>query len=101
MNSNDLREELNNLKGIKCQAPFIYQWTDDVTYHNAFISHIPDSYEGDSYEELKVKVMFTNPTHKEMLPCPYYLEGNCKFSDEKCRYSHGESVLLSSLKEYR
>lgn len=96
-----LVNECNNLQGTKCQAPFMYKWASDVTYHNAIISHIPDLQHANSSEEVEVKVMFTNPTHKEMMPCPYYLEGDCKFSDEKCRYSHGELVLLSSLKEYR
>lgn len=45
-------------------------------------------------------MLFTNPTHQEMLPCPYYLETDCKFSDEQCRYSHGETVAFSSLQEY-
>lgn len=45
--------------------------------------------------------MFTNPTHKEMLPCPYYLDGECRFTDDQCHYSHGEIVSLSSLQEYR
>lgn len=45
--------------------------------------------------------MYTNPTHQEMLPCPYFLDGSCKFSEEKCRFSHGEPVQLSSLQEYK
>lgn len=35
-----------------------------------------------------------------MLPCPYYLETDCKFSEEQCRYSHGETVAFSDLQEY-
>lgn len=35
-----------------------------------------------------------------MLPCPYFLDTECKFSDEKCNYSHGEVVPFSSLQEY-
>lgn len=35
-----------------------------------------------------------------MLPCPYYFESDCKFSDDKCRFSHGEIVLYSSLQDY-
>lgn len=35
-----------------------------------------------------------------MLPCPYYYESDCKFTDEKCRFSHGEIVSYSSLQEY-
>lgn len=45
-------------------------------------------------------MLFTNPTHQEMLPCPYYYDTDCKFSEEKCRYSHGEIVPYSSLQEY-
>lgn len=44
--------------------------------------------------------MYTNPTHQEMIPCPYFLDGNCKFDEEKCKFSHGEIVLLSDLREY-
>lgn len=44
--------------------------------------------------------MFINPTHQEMLPCPYLLDTDCKFSEDKCRFSHGETVLFSSLKDY-
>jgi hypothetical protein len=36
-----------------------------------------------------------------MLPCPYYLEGDCRFSDEQCHFCHGKLVDLASLKEYR
>lgn len=35
-----------------------------------------------------------------MLPCPYLLETECKFSEDQCRFSHGEVVLFSSLQEY-
>lgn len=35
---------------------------------------------------VRVKIMFTNPTHQEMLPCSYYLNGHCQFTDEQCRY---------------
>lgn len=35
-----------------------------------------------------------------MLPCPYYYESECKFSEERCRFSHGELVSYSSLREY-
>lgn len=42
-----------------------------------------------------------HPVCKEMLPCPYFLDGKCKFSDQQCHFSHGEMVLLASLQEYR
>lgn len=44
--------------------------------------------------------MFTNPTHLEMKPCDYYLSGDCKFTEEKCKFSHGEVISLSLLKDY-
>lgn len=50
---------------------------------------------------VQVRVLFLNPTHKEILPCPYYLDGKCKFSDQDCRFSHGELIPLSSIQEYR
>ncbi|XP_047039923.1 zinc finger CCCH-type with G patch domain-containing protein isoform X2 [Helicoverpa zea] len=50
-------------------------------------------------EDIEVRVLFTHPTHAEMLPCPFYLDGECKFDDEQCRYSHGALVHLSNLKE--
>lgn len=34
---------------------------------------------------LQVQVLFTHPTHTEMLPCPFYLDGECRFDDEQCR----------------
>ncbi|KAJ8945820.1 hypothetical protein NQ314_009042 [Rhamnusium bicolor] len=90
-------EELKDIEGMKCRAPHKHQW-GHIAYHNAMIcSVVPDS--TDSYET-KVRVLFTNPTHQEMLPCPYYYDTDCKFSDEKCRFSHGEVVLYSSLQEY-
>lgn len=48
----------------------------------------------------KVTVLYTHPTHNEMLPCPYYYDEKCKFSADKCRYSHGETVSLSDILEY-
>jgi len=53
------------------------------------------------FDQSQVRVFFLNPTHKEMIPCPYFLNGNCKFSDENCHYCHGEIVPFSSLQEYK
>lgn len=44
--------------------------------------------------------MFTNPIYQDMLPCPYFLDSECKFTEDKCRFSHGEIVSLASLQEY-
>nr|XP_033327619.1 zinc finger CCCH-type with G patch domain-containing protein isoform X1 [Megalopta genalis] len=101
--SNNIEEELKQLEGMKCRAPYGSSW-GGVGYHNAMICSvywINNTMEVKSMQEIKVRVFFLNPTHKEMLPCPYYFDGKCKFSDEECRFSHGELVLLSSIQEYR
>ena len=36
-----------------------------------------------------------NPTHKSMVPCPYFLDGKCRFSDDDCRLV---SMLLVKIK---
>ncbi|XP_015433672.1 PREDICTED: zinc finger CCCH-type with G patch domain-containing protein [Dufourea novaeangliae] len=100
--SNNIEEELKQLEGMKCRAPYGSSW-GGVGYHNAMICSVSrsDNTEIKNMQDIKVRVLFLNPTHKEMLPCPYYLNGKCKFSDEDCRFSHGELVPLSSIREYR
>ncbi|CAK9821789.1 Zinc finger CCCH-type with G patch domain-containing protein [Anthophora retusa] len=100
--SNNIEDELRQLEGMKCRAPHGSSW-GGIGYHNAMISSV---YQNASIgiknmQDIKVRVLFLNPTHKEMLPCPYYLDGKCKFSDEDCRFSHGELVPLSNIQEYR
>ena len=34
---------------------------------------------------LQVKVMYTTPTHNAMQPCKFYLDGHCRFTEDKCR----------------
>ena len=36
-----------------------------------------------------------NPTHKSMVPCPYFLQSNCRFSEETCRSVYYIAILLS------
>ncbi|XP_076260540.1 zinc finger CCCH-type with G patch domain-containing protein [Rhynchophorus ferrugineus] len=87
------------LEGKKFRAPHQHNW-GQIVYHNAMICSVPD--ETPSHNNFEVKILFLNPTHKEMLPCPYYfdLERDCSFSDDKCHYSHGELVPFSSLQDY-
>nr|CAH7713695.1 unnamed protein product [Callosobruchus chinensis] len=87
--------DISSIEGMKCRAPHKHQW-GDIVYHNAMICSVIS----DNENEMKVRVLFTNPTHQEMLPCPFYYDSDCKFSEEDCRFSHGEVVLLSSLQEY-
>lgn len=80
-----------HLEGTKCRAPHKHQW-GDTTYHNAMICSV--------LNENEARILFTNPTHQEMLPCPYYFESDCKFTEDKCRFSHGEIVHINTLQEY-
>ncbi|XP_051167034.1 zinc finger CCCH-type with G patch domain-containing protein [Leptopilina boulardi] len=100
--ANDIEEELEALEGMKCRAPYGSSW-GGIGYHNAMVwsVHREENESITSLNDIKVRVVFMNPTHKEMLPCPYFLEGDCKFSEEQCHFSHGEIVPLSSLQEYR
>lgn len=91
-------EELKDLIGTRCRAPFVHEW-GSTSYYNAVISGIDQA---DSTMDLpKVHVMFCNPTHTSMLPCEYYLDNKCKFTDEKCRFSHGYSVKVEELQEFQ
>ncbi|KDR13643.1 zinc finger CCCH-type with G patch domain-containing protein [Zootermopsis nevadensis] len=98
--TSDIQEDLDALQGMKCQAPHKHHW-GDVSYHNALVCGVEPTSSIHSMDQIQVRVMFTNPTQQDMLPCPYFLEGDCRFSDQQCRFSHGELVDLSSLKEYK
>ncbi|KAL6255020.1 hypothetical protein P5V15_013354 [Pogonomyrmex californicus] len=99
--SDSIKDELKELEGMKCKAPYDNVW--GIGYHNAMICSIyrkKDEITKDIHD-IKVRVFYLNPTHKEMIPCSYFLDGNCKFSDEICHYSHGEIVPFLSLQEYK
>lgn len=87
-------ETENEILGSKCSAPYTHSW-GGKSYHNALI------YQDNRLESGTVLVMFTNPTHQEMIPCSFYLDGHCRFDNQKCRYSHGENVEYNELKEYK
>ncbi|XP_054273041.1 zinc finger CCCH-type with G patch domain-containing protein isoform X2 [Macrosteles quadrilineatus] len=104
-----LQEEILALKGTKCQAPYSHHWqradtsssSDSQGYHNALIIDVETPKVAEDLSLIQVRVLFVNPTEKQMCPCPFYLEGKCKFSDEKCNYSHGEIVPFSDIREYK
>ncbi|XP_014663154.1 PREDICTED: zinc finger CCCH-type with G patch domain-containing protein-like [Priapulus caudatus] len=96
-----IKNQLGTLVGMKCQAPFMRDYMGH-RYVNAMVVDVEDvdlNEEGDVV--VKVRVMFSIPTEKSMLACPYYLDDKCRFSDEECRYSHGHTVELRSLREYQ
>ncbi|XP_045512852.1 zinc finger CCCH-type with G patch domain-containing protein isoform X3 [Pieris brassicae] len=94
----DIEDELSTLLGMKCAVYHTHSWGGH-SLNNAMVSSVVPRQDDDQFGDLQVRVLFTHPTHTEMLPCPYFLNGECKFDDEKCRYSHGAVVQLSSLKE--
>ncbi|XP_038209316.1 zinc finger CCCH-type with G patch domain-containing protein isoform X2 [Zerene cesonia] len=95
----DIEDELASLLGMKCAVYHQHSWGGQPSLHNAMVSAVVPRQDEDRFNDLQVRVLFTHPTHTEMLPCPFFLNGECKFDDEKCRYSHGALVQLSELKE--
>ncbi|XP_076598186.1 zinc finger CCCH-type with G patch domain-containing protein [Chaetodon auriga] len=87
-------EEEDALSGTKVRAPYRTKW-GTLEYHNAMVvgAEPPDG------EEAQVRVLYVYPTQKSMKPCPFYLEDKCRFPDN-CRFSHGEVVYVSELREF-
>ncbi|XP_041656165.1 zinc finger CCCH-type with G patch domain-containing protein-like [Cheilinus undulatus] len=87
-------EEEDSLSGAKVRAPYKTTW-GTLEYHNAMVvgAEPPDG------EEAQVRVLYLYPTQRSMKPCPFYLEDRCRFKDD-CRFSHGEVVFVSELREF-
>ena len=51
--------------------------------------------------QVNVVVVFSHPTQLSMVPCKFYMEGSCKFSTDRCKYSHGQLVDFLDLGEFR
>ncbi|XP_001952828.1 zinc finger CCCH-type with G patch domain-containing protein [Acyrthosiphon pisum] len=98
-----IENELANLQGTKCQAPFETDYDETSTYHNALIMSVKmnDSTDQQSLDDILVTVLYTNPICKQMLPCQFFLSGECKYSDDRCYFSHGTQVPLSRLTEFK
>ncbi|XP_016964297.1 zinc finger CCCH-type with G patch domain-containing protein [Drosophila biarmipes] len=96
----DLRAKYTAMVGEKCSAPHEHSW--GTCYHNALICGVDDEVviNTDGVLDARLRVLFTNPTHREMLPCSYYLEGECRFDETRCRFSHGALVPGSSIRKY-
>ncbi|KAJ7332214.1 hypothetical protein JRQ81_014394, partial [Phrynocephalus forsythii] len=46
-----------------------------------------------------VRVLYLYPTHKSLKPCPFFLDGKCRFK-ENCRFSHGQVVPVEELRPF-
>ncbi|XP_029362481.1 zinc finger CCCH-type with G patch domain-containing protein isoform X2 [Echeneis naucrates] len=87
-------EEEDALSGTRVRAPYRTTW-GTLEYHNAMVVGA----EPPNGDEAQVRVLYVYPTQKSMKPCPFYLENKCRFLDN-CRFSHGEVVYVSELREF-
>lgn len=81
----------------KCRAPFHIKGHQEESFHNAFIADIISD---DDEDGVIVQVFFLNPTHDKMKACDYFFEHRCTY-EENCKYSHGEKVKYSRLKQFQ
>ncbi|GCB66821.1 hypothetical protein scyTo_0013622 [Scyliorhinus torazame] len=86
--------EAGEIGGTKVRAPYRPAW-GPLQYHNAMVVGV----ESEQTPEPRVRVLWIHPTQRAMKPCPFYLSGSCRFLDS-CRYSHGEVVAVSELREF-
>jgi len=84
-----------SLVGNKCSAPF--RNVNGVTsFHNAIIFSAEQE-----IDSVQVQVVYSHPTQLSMVPCKFYMSGSCKFSSEKCKYSHGQDHNFLDLGEFK
>ncbi|KAG8567143.1 hypothetical protein GDO81_013516 [Engystomops pustulosus] len=87
-------DDEEEISGMKIKAPYYSTW-GTLEYHNAMIVGSEQMEDGDA----GVRVLYLYPTHKAMKPCPYFLDGKCRFN-ENCRFSHGQVVSVSELQVF-
>nr|KAF6272997.1 zinc finger CCCH-type and G-patch domain containing [Pipistrellus kuhlii] len=90
----DLEDE-GELSGTKVNAPYYSSW-GTLEYHNAMIVGTEEADDGSAV----VRVLYLYPTHKSLKPCPFFLEGKCRFLDN-CRFSHGQVVSVDELRPFQ
>ncbi|XP_023691073.1 zinc finger CCCH-type with G patch domain-containing protein [Paramormyrops kingsleyae] len=94
-NADDDGDDGESLSGLKVRAPYRTSW-GTLEYHNAMVVG-PEYSEG---SEPHVRVLYVYPTNKSMKPCPFFLENRCRFMED-CRFSHGEVVSVSELRDFQ
>ncbi|XP_007524491.1 zinc finger CCCH-type with G patch domain-containing protein [Erinaceus europaeus] len=88
-------EDADELSGQKVNAPYYSSW-GTLEYHNAMIVGTEEAEDGSA----GVRVLYLYPTHKSLKPCPFFLEGKCRFK-ENCRFSHGQVVSVDELRPFQ
>nr|KAF6472930.1 zinc finger CCCH-type and G-patch domain containing [Molossus molossus] len=91
----DSEEDEGELSGRKVNAPYYSAW-GTLEYHNAMIVGTEEADDGSA----GVRVLYLYPTHKSLKPCPFFLEGKCRFQDN-CRFSHGQVVSVDELRPFQ
>jgi len=73
-------ENHDDISGTRCQAPFGTEWSS-AHYYNAMIMDVEraDDDEGRARDDVRVRVLFLNPAVEQMKPCPYLLDGTCRW----------------------
>ncbi|KAL1786697.1 Zinc finger CCCH-type with G patch domain-containing [Sigmodon hispidus] len=87
--------DLEELSGAKVNAPYHSAW-GTLEYHNAMVVGTEEAEDGSAC----VRVLYLYPTHKSLKPCPFFLEGKCRFK-ENCRFSHGQVVSVDELRPFQ
>ncbi|KAM3923587.1 zinc finger CCCH-type with G patch domain-containing protein [Leptodactylus fuscus] len=87
-------EDEEEMSGMKVKAPYYSTW-GTLEYHNAMIVGSEQMEGGGA----GVRVLYLYPTHKAMKPCPYFLDGKCRFNED-CRFSHGQVVPIDELQVF-
>ncbi|KAM5304768.1 zinc finger CCCH-type with G patch domain-containing protein isoform 1-T2 [Glossophaga mutica] len=88
-------EDDGELSGKKVNAPYYSSW-GTLEYHNAMVVGTEEAADGSAC----VRVLYLYPTHKSLKPCPFFLEGKCRFQDN-CRFSHGQVVSVDELRPFQ
>ncbi|XP_008589276.1 PREDICTED: zinc finger CCCH-type with G patch domain-containing protein, partial [Galeopterus variegatus] len=81
--------------GTKVNAPYYSSW-GTLEYHNAMVVGAAEAQDGSA----GVRVLYLYPTHRSLKPCPFFLEGRCRFK-ESCRFSHGQVVSVDELRPFQ
>ncbi|XP_072014520.1 zinc finger CCCH-type with G patch domain-containing protein-like [Amphiura filiformis] len=91
----------DDIAGTQCSVFVTQEWGTRQCHNAIVLSVEPAEADSEEEDEIKVRVLFCNPTTKAMLPCPYFLEDKCRFSQDECKWSHGHVVSLSDLNEFK
>lgn len=97
-NDEEEQEEFEDISGTSCSILYRHEWGAHQRHNAVVLSVEPSSPDDD---EIKLRVLFCNPTNTSMKPCPFFFKGECRFAEEECKFSHGHVVNASELKPFQ